>query len=574
MSFWDSYNAAYNAGQKRNEDFQAGLDRGVQRKAGNALAGGDYTGAQNALYRNGMLPEARQVGQYQRQQQEVQQADQDRERQRHAEVILKATSAIRQYSQARPGASPIEAFDAVAPALASITDPAKLGQFREAFAKNPDGFLALVEGEAKKALQPVNLGNGGFAAFDPNQADPQRSLTVLREPRQAPIGLDPDKNYFMPESEGPQTAGPSGFAAPVGGGSAPRNQRNNNPGNIEDGPFAKSLPGYRGSDGRFAIFENPQAGGMAAVKLVQSYGQRGFNTVSKIINRWAPSSDNNPTPAYVQFVAQKLGVSPDQPLDLSNPQAAVAVVQAIAQFEGGGGSASNVASEIPGMRQIQQAQPKKTNASRPATTEEKAAYGIPKEVPAQIDANGKLDVISLPSGAAGGTATEGERTAGFLASRLADSLKNMTSLTAKNPKAAKPGFIETVIGNHADQDAADLVRSGDRQAVLSNQLDALDAALTLGTGAAYTKEQIQNYARSYFPQLNDKPEAVMAKRQKFIAILKAAQIKAGRSAPPELAAAIAQAEAQLAGDQKRGGVQVKAGGAKTSGNGWKVVGVR
>lgn len=114
--------------------------------------------------------------------------------------------------------------------------------------------------------------------------------------------------------------------------SAPRGVRNNNPGNIEDGPFARSLPGYAGSDGRFARFDSPEAGGQAKTQLIGSYVRRGFDTPMEIINRWAPPSDNNPTPQYAAYVAQRAGLGlNDRVTEAHIP----AIAQAIAEFENG-----------------------------------------------------------------------------------------------------------------------------------------------------------------------------------------------------------------------------------------------
>ena len=114
----------------------------------------------------------------------------------------------------------------------------------------------------------------------------------------------------------------------------PRGLRNNNPGNIEDGAFARGLPGYQGSDGRFAVFDSMESGQAAKGALLQSYGRRGFNTVEKVVGRWAPPSEND-TGSYVQFVSQRLGVDPRQPLDLDNPQTLSALQAAIAERENG-----------------------------------------------------------------------------------------------------------------------------------------------------------------------------------------------------------------------------------------------
>lgn len=124
-----------------------------------------------------------------------------------------------------------------------------------------------------------------------------------------------------------------------GGGGASRSERNNNPGNIEDGDFAKGLPGYKGSDGRFAIFDTPENGAAAQAALLQSYGRRGINTVEGIVGRWSPQADPTnqagSTANYVRYVAQRLGVQPGEQLDLSNPQTAARVASAMAEFESG-----------------------------------------------------------------------------------------------------------------------------------------------------------------------------------------------------------------------------------------------
>lgn len=115
---------------------------------------------------------------------------------------------------------------------------------------------------------------------------------------------------------------------------SPRGVRNNNPGNVEDGDFAKGLPGYAGSDGRFAIFDTPENGKNANLRLLQRYGETGRNTVAKVIADWAPSTEND-TAAYVARVSQQLGVEPDAPLNLSDPAVQSALYDAIHGVENG-----------------------------------------------------------------------------------------------------------------------------------------------------------------------------------------------------------------------------------------------
>lgn len=115
----------------------------------------------------------------------------------------------------------------------------------------------------------------------------------------------------------------------------PRGIRNFNPGNIENGSFARSQPGYVGSDGRFAQFDTMDHGIDAQSSLLQGYGNKGLNTLNAIINRYAPSSDGNNTNAYASFVSKKMGVDPNQPLDMNDPNVRRNMVMAMGRFENG-----------------------------------------------------------------------------------------------------------------------------------------------------------------------------------------------------------------------------------------------
>jgi len=67
---------------------------------------------------------------------------------------------------------------------------------------------------------------------------------------------------------------------------------------------------------------------------LKAYGDKGINTLAGVINRWAPPSEND-TAAYIKSAAQRLGISPDQPIDLSNPAVRQAVGTAIMLQEKG-----------------------------------------------------------------------------------------------------------------------------------------------------------------------------------------------------------------------------------------------
>lgn len=126
-----------------------------------------------------------------------------------------------------------------------------------------------------------------------------------------------DSSVPVGQAEGSSTAGGgrgSTNPARVSGSGVPstRGARNNNPGNIEYGPFARAM-GATGSDGRFAIFPDLQTGTNALSQLMRSYQRRGFNTIDKIVGRYAPAHENN-TSAYGNFLSNQLGVGRDQPL--------------------------------------------------------------------------------------------------------------------------------------------------------------------------------------------------------------------------------------------------------------------
>ncbi|MDO3527537.1 hypothetical protein ACNRBH_09200 [Ralstonia pseudosolanacearum] len=121
-------------------------------------------------------------------------------------------------------------------------------------------------------------------------------------------------------------------AASSPGTSGPRNLRNNNPGNIEYGAWAKAH-GATGSDGRFAVFPDAATGSAAVDALLQSYGNRGLNTVSGVIGRWAPASENN-TSGYAATVAKRLGVGANDRLNMADPAVRQALGREIARYEG------------------------------------------------------------------------------------------------------------------------------------------------------------------------------------------------------------------------------------------------
>lgn len=113
---------------------------------------------------------------------------------------------------------------------------------------------------------------------------------------------------------------------------ATRGIRNNNPGNIR--VSQDQWEGMTGDDGSFVIFDSPESGVRALGKNLLSYGRQGYDSIEKIINRWAPPNEND-TQAYIDSVVAATGIPATQSLDLSDPDTLSSLAQAISFHETG-----------------------------------------------------------------------------------------------------------------------------------------------------------------------------------------------------------------------------------------------
>jgi hypothetical protein len=145
----------------------------------------------------------------------------------------------------------------------------------------------------------------------------------------------------------------------------------------------------------------------------------------------------------------------------------------------------------------------------------------------QKKAGASTNTINLPS--------ESERTAGFLTQRLQQGLSSLASAVGVDPNAAKPNMGSEVIARLTGSDALkNMTLPEQRQIVENAQIEILDSALTLGTGAAYTREQLDGYRKTYFPQVGDSPATIADKQKRVLNLLAAARIKSGRATPTDI----------------------------------------
>lgn len=124
------------------------------------------------------------------------------------------------------------------------------------------------------------------------------------------VGVDPDTPLTRPQLAKlalaiPYTEGGAGSLA----------DRNNNPGNIQNGPFAKKQPGYAGvGEGGYAKFVDKASGQAAVGALLNRYYARGQTTIRDII-------EGRPTAAQAQRSAVPMQASGGPPTIIKGPPA-------------------------------------------------------------------------------------------------------------------------------------------------------------------------------------------------------------------------------------------------------------
>lgn len=123
----------------------------------------------------------------------------------------------------------------------------------------------------------------------------------------------------------PTTA--SGYAAGhVGGGpSGPRGIRNYNPTNLRGWGAAQTIDG-------FARFNDAMEGISAAAGNLLHYNAKHIDTVTAIISKWAPPSEND-TAGYIADVTKRMGVGANQKLNLQDPRVMAGLINAMIWHE-------------------------------------------------------------------------------------------------------------------------------------------------------------------------------------------------------------------------------------------------
>lgn len=116
----------------------------------------------------------------------------------------------------------------------------------------------------------------------------------------------------------------------------PRGIRNNNPGNIRWGsPWQGLVPADKHTDPDFCQFISAAWGIRALCRILITYKDSyGLDTISKIIGRWAPSSEND-TASYIADVSLSMNKGADDVIDTHTYEDMLGLVIAIIRHENG-----------------------------------------------------------------------------------------------------------------------------------------------------------------------------------------------------------------------------------------------
>lgn len=106
--------------------------------------------------------------------------------------------------------------------------------------------------------------------------------------------------------------------------------RNNNPGNLRPGD---SWKGMAGTSGNFVVFTDVTYGiRAAALNLYTQYYVHGLKTLSALIKKYAPASDNNDPAAYANTVSKETGIGVNEDMAL-NTARVKAIIRAMMNVE-------------------------------------------------------------------------------------------------------------------------------------------------------------------------------------------------------------------------------------------------
>lgn len=206
---------------------------------------------------------------------------------------------------------------------------ASLRQEGHAMLSFVDGVLALLHGDWGKAgaafRKGIELDKNAGGKYNPaaNLLKDVKSNAVASAP------ATPGSKRVLPNMAELQAAMPSLFGSPPAPQNTPLGMQQNNPGNMRDWDHGVT-PIRRG----FAVFNSMEQGLSALAGNILKYQERGWNSMREFFSHYAPPGENN-TGAYISDVANRLGVDPDQKVNLGDQGTMTRLMAAIVNHEQG-----------------------------------------------------------------------------------------------------------------------------------------------------------------------------------------------------------------------------------------------
>ena len=176
--------------------------------------------------------------------------------------------------------------------------------------ENPSGvpFNPQASAATNQGFQPQSMA-GQAVQTGAQMSTPEYMRQGAGQGAQTVQGMNPWQQEAAGMTPPPQ---PPTAASPQAPAEITRGMRNNNPLNIKSSTH-NMWRGKAGDVDGFVQFTSPEMGVRAAVKTLKSYRKKGLTTLTGIINRFAPGSENN-TAAYIHSIEQMTGISRNKPL--------------------------------------------------------------------------------------------------------------------------------------------------------------------------------------------------------------------------------------------------------------------
>ena len=270
--------------------------------------------------------------------------------------------------------------------------------------------------------------------------------------------------------------------------------RNNNWLNIRYNPSNDWVGQTGGDANNYAIFDDPVSGLRAADIVLKNYGAKhGIDNLNEAIFRFAPPEDNNPTPIYAKFVADKMGINPDDKIDLADPDTREKMIAAMVQFESPDATSMYSPTLMAQARGVSNSGVTNTTASAPVKQD-----AVSNFFSTMLPAEGRKPEKPAPR-----QTTSSDAVASFVGSlgkNSALSIGDVVDSSTYNTPIAPSGLVETFkrgMASGADQISADMSYMGAAYSALTGDKKGVAASIENARiaeeFAAMPMEGIQNF---------------------------------------------------------------------------------